>query len=254
VLDSTSMLQLGTKWWVDEETQAALRDAIHTRYPALDPSQIELRPAPVSVDRVSLDVGDGSGNRFDELATSPSSGFPPYQAVFATQLKPDAAARAANAVAGGANYVRVSYHVSASVPLPATIHIAGDVSGDLAALPLDASLDDARTRIAAGIDAGRLSVTRSDTAGVPEAFWARLLAQAQETAAQDLLRLAKAASSSPMSNSPDSPSVTTASIDTTASDSYPQTIALLRSADVSSWFPNGTGASHVQVMSASGKT
>lgn len=133
--EAGSRLQLGTLWTADEPAIAALRTEIARRYPErrLSPSAIRLQPELADIDRVSLEICAGTGTgtgTFTEVQQSPSSGYPPYNALFNAALTPEYARQAARALNGAPDCLRVTYRgsVRRSGKVPIRFEASVDVS------------------------------------------------------------------------------------------------------------------------------
>lgn len=106
-----SRLQLGVRWAAEEETLQALPAEIVRRgrdRRISSPGAVRLLPVRAEVDGAVLSIGDGSG-RFAELQRVRSSGFPPYDALFNAGLDEEQADRAANALDGSPDKLKVAY-------------------------------------------------------------------------------------------------------------------------------------------------
>jgi hypothetical protein len=105
--DQGALLQLGAEWGVDDQLLARFKHYL-ARHFHLDPSLIRLSPAPLSVEKVVLALGDGAGN-FDELATSSSSGYPPYSAIFNVKLTTEQKANVISALNSRRDFLKITY-------------------------------------------------------------------------------------------------------------------------------------------------
>jgi hypothetical protein len=241
MIPSQPMLQLGTLWAVDEAGLTMLREGIYARNPELDKTSIRLSLAPVSVDRVSLLVGDSADN-LQEIGSSPSSGFPPFQAIFSARLTGDQAAWVAGGLNGGRGHLEVSYHVSLPTSLLAEVTLAGDVSGDLATLTASATPQEALQRIKEALAAGRLTLTRGSATGVPEDFWLGVEQRAQEQAADHLLDMVKRL------GVPSAEGQSAGALSDHVAMAYHGSILFERTTDVANWFASGGGSQQIHVF------
>ena len=80
------------------------------------PGRVVLSAEPLTVEKVSLLVGDGQSS-FIPVATSSSSGTPPYSAVFSLQLDPAQLTAVKYALSGERGWLAVAYEVR-SQPAP----------------------------------------------------------------------------------------------------------------------------------------
>ncbi|MBD2864932.1 hypothetical protein [Paenibacillus oceani] len=132
--EAGSRLQFAAQWTAEEPAIAALRTEIMRRYPErrLSPSAIRLLPELADIDRVSLEIGAGTGTGvFTEVQCSPSSGYPPYNALFNAALTPEHARQAARALNGAPDCVRVIYR--GSIRRSGKGHIPFEASADVSA-------------------------------------------------------------------------------------------------------------------------
>jgi hypothetical protein len=130
--DRGAILQLGALWGLTDTTRAALREALADSHPEL--AQLDLQPAPASVAGVTLSLAASDGT-LHPLATSSSSGMPPFSAVFSAQLDAEQKAQAIAALQGRRGTLLVDYavalppSVAAALPdHPATLTRRADVS------------------------------------------------------------------------------------------------------------------------------
>lgn len=128
VSDQGAILQLGAQWAADDQLLLKLKEHL-ARHFHLDQSLIRLSPAPLSIEKVVLALGDGAG-QFDELATSSSSGYPPYSAIFNVRLTAEQKAQAIAALNGRQGFLTVTYRGLLSTPgqSPVPIERSTDVS------------------------------------------------------------------------------------------------------------------------------
>jgi hypothetical protein len=102
-----TMLQVGAEWGASEAQLGRLRRHLG-RERGLDPERIKLHPAPVRVERVELRLADAAGAA-QTLASSESSGYPPFSAIFSVQLDEAQKAQALAALGGRAGLLTVAY-------------------------------------------------------------------------------------------------------------------------------------------------
>lgn len=104
---SLAMLTVGSEWVVRDDVLGAIRAEILASRPDL--IAVDLRPAPVEVREARLvhRLGDSR----EVLASSGSSGFPPFSAVFSVTLQGERREAVRAALMGGAGAVEVEYLV-----------------------------------------------------------------------------------------------------------------------------------------------
>jgi hypothetical protein len=104
-------LMLTVVWGASVDAVDALRGELARRNNINDPSLIKLEPAPARVTRCNLLLGDGAGT-FSVLGSNPTSGMPPYSAVFSVSLNEDQFVAVAAAANGRAGFLAIEYEVS----------------------------------------------------------------------------------------------------------------------------------------------
>jgi hypothetical protein len=119
-----AFLQVSVQWEVLDEELDALRAALGQQYPQLDLAAVRLAHAPVAVERVALELTTEDGSAA-ELASTASSGMPPFTALFNVQLTEPQQAAVASALNGRAGVLLVRYHATLA---GAPIERAGDVA------------------------------------------------------------------------------------------------------------------------------
>jgi hypothetical protein len=119
-----AFLQISVQWEVLDEELDALRTALGHQYPQLDLATVRLAHAPVAVERVALELSAADGS-LAELASTASSGMPPFTAIFSVQLTEPQQAAVASALNGRAGVLQVRYHATLA---GAPIERATDVS------------------------------------------------------------------------------------------------------------------------------
>ncbi len=136
VSDKSGILQLGAQWHVSESIFAALRTAIIAKHTWLEAEFIQFAPVPITLHEAVVLLGDGSAGDSVPLASTASSGYPPYIAVFSIALNADQVARARAALSGRGHFLQVAYR--------------GSMPRDFAAalLPNGATTFEARTDVA----------------------------------------------------------------------------------------------------------
>lgn len=128
-LGQTGYLMLTAVWRAPERSLAALRDEIARREAIDVPTTLRLAPAPAQVARCNLLLGDGAG-QFQVLATSTTSGLPPYSALFNLLLTEEQFAAVAAALNGNPQRLAVEYDLALLAP----------VTGSARLIPLSSQL------------------------------------------------------------------------------------------------------------------
>lgn len=182
--------------WLDTAPQhmAGLADAIRTHAGLAHPVQVQpVGPNLLELDAMRLQLAEPGSPRL--LASSKTSGHAPWDAVFSTELAPDAAAPVREALDQGlAGRLRLTVQFALRLPMTVRVRLQGQVPA--APLSLLQSIGDrtavqeARELIDAALRSGELSL-QIDTALAPEhalvqATRDQVLAQACLLAAQDL--------------------------------------------------------------------
>lgn len=242
ISDQGAILQLGTKWEAEDALLGELKKHHAERF-QLEPALIRLSPVRVSVEGVTLALGDGEG-RYQEVKTVSSSGYPPFSAIFNVQLNAEEKSRVAAALNGRRQFLTVTYRGLAPLEVSAETTIEGDAKADFAKLGKDATLTDCEMRIEIALAEGRLILRQAATPEAPVELRQKADRLAKEKAAAGLLRMVResAGNLKPQLNLDESTLRATASLNTTLS------IPIERSTDVSSWFPSGSGTDHIQIV------
>lgn len=118
-IGTSGYLMFTAVWRAADKILEALRNEIARRNDISDPLTIELAFAPVHMARCDLLLGDGSG-QFQAIATSSTSGVPPYSALFNLTLTEEQFAGAAAALNGRAGYLAIEYDASVITPVTAS--------------------------------------------------------------------------------------------------------------------------------------
>jgi hypothetical protein len=190
VTDQSALLQLATRWEVENSVIDSVPIEIRNRFPDIDPGQVRFSPAPVSIESVSLMLTTGDEAE-KALATTTSSGFPPYAALFNVTLTPAQKAQVASALNGRKGLLKVVYKSSLTLGVSAEASIMADVETDIAELGPNATLADCQARIEAGINDGRLKFKRSSSAAAPDALKDKADRLAKEKAADILFQFSQ---------------------------------------------------------------
>ena len=121
-------LQLGTQFGLTPEEISALALKMAARAPVL--ANANLQPAPLRVQKAALLLADQTGAA-SEIASSPTSAFPSYAAVFNAKLSAAQAAQAISAAGGRRGVLFVDYTIVAQdgAPTVSRTDVAGWFSG-----------------------------------------------------------------------------------------------------------------------------
>jgi hypothetical protein len=109
-LGNGALLQLGVRWGAGAARLEAFREEVARRTGERS-SAVRLSPLAATVEEVRLELADGAGG-FRTIASSTSSGAPPFTALFNVRLEADQAVLAAEAAAGREGRLRVTYRLS----------------------------------------------------------------------------------------------------------------------------------------------
>jgi hypothetical protein len=236
----SGILQLGAEWTVRTDVLERVKIAVAA---AAGGQPADLQPAPANVRDVSLETTDDRGAR-SVLAVSPSSGFPPYRAIFRAELNAAATAAAVGALNGRRGCLGVRYRVGVLLNVSVRAQVEGDVAPALAALPADASPAAIRAWLNEAIEARRVVVT-VEPAGTADDD---LIERARTLALDEFVRLL--AGTLAQAGGPAGRSSVILKATAGASDVVRR--ELERVADVSAWFRPGEGAGHITVVPGAG--
>jgi hypothetical protein len=104
------LLQLGARLAMEDAALERVRQRLAEQQASEDRALVRLSPAPLQVDAARLMIATSDAN-WTELARSATSGYPPYNAVFAVQLTSHQCAAAIAAVQGREDFLQVVYDV-----------------------------------------------------------------------------------------------------------------------------------------------
>lgn len=116
---SVAYLMLTGVWRATDERLERLRYEIARKDEISEPETISLSFAPVDTVRCDLLIGDGA-EQFQVLATSSTSGIPPYSALFNVTLNQVQFTQAAAALQGRSGYLVIEYDASVITPVTAS--------------------------------------------------------------------------------------------------------------------------------------
>ncbi|MGG6240984.1 hypothetical protein ACQ4N7_20370 [Nodosilinea sp. AN01ver1] len=230
-----AMLQVSSQWQASDRQIEALRAELQAQI-SIPADNLVLEPAPVRIDTVELRLKTSTGEP-EVLATSPSSGYAPFSAVFSVTLSAEQKAQAIAALGGRPDLLLVSYRVWVDLPQPGQVEIEGEVATDLRALGQNPSPAAARQRVEDAIAQGRLTLTETFPDSTPADIKQRTLDLAKDRASELLLQLVE----QPIQDG-ESHLYAKAYLEATAA------VALERTADISTWFPSGKGLEHLQLI------
>jgi hypothetical protein len=125
---NSSSLQLGTRWEAEGQALEDLRAYLGSQF-HLNPALVQLRPAQLQIESVTLDLGNGQGT-VQELQRSKSSGFAPLSAIFQANLDAEQSSRAISALNGRKGFLSLTWRGKLAVPgaAPVPVEETTDVS------------------------------------------------------------------------------------------------------------------------------
>lgn len=112
VTDNDARLQLGARWDLTPAERTRAVQQLATQYAGRPAGQLNLQPTQIQVSAVLLLIGEGRGT-WTTLATSTSSGFVPFNTVFAVSLSVEQKAHALSALHGRRGFLAVRYVATA---------------------------------------------------------------------------------------------------------------------------------------------
>jgi hypothetical protein len=237
VSPSGGILQLGAQWTVPPTTLDHLRSEIAQRS-GQEEAEIRLQAALAAVNQATVEIGDGKGSS-SAVATSASSGFPPFSAIFRASLDIEKKNAVVASLNGRAGFLTVRYQVNATSKVSAHATMKGDVSRTSEALTPSASWEQIIAWMNASVESGQISLT-VEAIGNPGAA---LLSKAREMVVERFALALQKKLSLPES--------------VRANESLLQVEALIselietdldRTADVSDWFDSGQAKDHITVL------
>ena len=237
VSDRESRLMVGTRWAVDAERLEELRLHIAETFEDLEPALIRLSMAPVTMEGVTLSLGDGEGN-FKEIKTVKSSGYTPFSAIFNEQFPEEETSGVTAALNGREGFLKVSYVGVLAGEVTVKVSIAGDVEEDIAGLGEDVSFARCLEQIETALEEGRLILEKTETAEAPAEVYEKVEISAKEKAAQIMMEMIRSAGTG----------ADRSFLEASASFTGEVPLRVERSTDVGTWFAGGTGTDHVRVL------
>jgi len=189
---ASPILQLGTHWAVSEDRLTAVRRQLVDidRACAQQPEILRVRPAPVARLEAALLLGP-SAEKLSLVATSTTSGAPPYTALFNVSLPSELAEYAVAALSGTRGHLYVEYHGVLGI----TVSVAAMISGDARAAVLSLADNSSASRVATvleeAVERGDLTLTVAVPAGIDEDERRSLIADVNAAAAALLVEVAR---------------------------------------------------------------
>jgi hypothetical protein len=228
-------LQLGVHWDLDDSELDEVLGRLAAGRPAgAPPPQVE-RALLADVEAALFVRDDAASPPVEvELGRRPSSGAPPWTALFSLRLDAGQLARVRRTLAGERGLVRAVYRGWLPRPVTVTALIAGDAAEDVAALIGAATIEAAAARVEAALAAGRLTLT-APAADAPAALRDELIAQARAAAATLLCSIATGAE---LAANP-----AALRVEVTRSASLPRPVEA--EADLADWFAGADPSPHL---------
>ncbi|NJO78329.1 MAG: hypothetical protein HC827_07225 [Cyanobacteria bacterium RM1_2_2] len=233
-----AMLQLSSQWEIPATHLQGLKTYLEQEFADLKADTLQLTPAPLEVEAVTLSLMDASGKP-EVLETARSSGHPPYSTVFSVQLSNEQKAQAISAFNGRKNILTVTYEASLPKQVVAEVHMTGNVSSLLKRFSKDSPISEYLQQIEAAVVDKQLKFEQSISPDTPDCLRQKTEQLAKEKTAELLQLMVKGATRA----DPNHLKVTARLTDTVP-------IPVQQSADVSTWFPQGKGLDYVQLLGA----
>jgi hypothetical protein len=185
---TSGFLLVTVTWGAPDSDIAAVRSDIAAQISAASPDLVRLAFAPLTAPRCTALIGDGAGG-FESVATSSTSGTPPYDALFNVALQDEQLAAARAAIDGGPGRLAVEYEALALLPASATATFtaSGPALGDRIAVQGDRRgvIDLLDTAVQEGAATVRLEQSGDDVGSLPAETYARLLEEAARALTRD---------------------------------------------------------------------
>lgn len=182
-LGVTGYLMFTAVWSATDDVLASLRVEIAQRNELSDPALIRLAFAPVQGVKCHALIGDGQGD-FQTVATSSTSGAPPYAAFFNIALSEEQFAAVAAAVNGREGFLAIEYEAEIMTPIRSGARLVPQSPRLLSwlrdylstnAVGFRAAIEEA---IADGLAAIQLSLPANPSGELVASLYDRILAQA----------------------------------------------------------------------------
>jgi hypothetical protein len=215
---------IGARWTMSAAELEALPRQIAQRIEHADPASLKLVQAPAKVQRVEV-VHEYEGTP-TVLATGKASGYGSNDVSLALSLEGDQATSFKDALGGNRGHLLVRYHVDVELTCWARAALRGSVpppkNGERP-VDLDATIRGA-------LSSGALEWSRSAAPDASVELRAAAERRAIELAARFLAGV--------RIESETSPPATSTEVEADALVTEPQTVALIRAADLADWFPH----------------
>jgi hypothetical protein len=230
-------LQLSVSWDAPSELLDALRQEIARRENLENPAVLRLAFAPVTVQQVVLLLGN-EGENLEAIATSKSSGFPPYTALFNAQLNAEQQAQVAAALNGREKFLQVEYHASLSGVVEASAHLTGDASNVIKQFKGTRRILNQRevqTILEQVIAEGQLQITVNASENASEQLVEQVKAHVLSQSADLLLRF--------LQGEECIPDITL--LEVTVTNTEPRQLTINLQTDITTWFPQSSGSNQI---------
>jgi hypothetical protein len=192
-MGTTGYLMITAVWSAPDRAVEGLRLEILRRAQIEDPATIYLVLAPVQVTVCNLLMGDGS-ELYQRIASSSTSGMPPFSALFNTALNEEQFHAAAAALNGNPKRLVIEYEASLITPLPASARLIPLSFRFVSWLQehLDSGPDGFRAAVQEAIEEGLASVQLDMPENAPDELISRLYDLVLTNAVEFLPRMLKA--------------------------------------------------------------
>jgi hypothetical protein len=250
VSDQAAILQFGAQWCINETLLEDFTKYLAEQY-LLDRTAIQLSPLPASIEGVWLVLNDGQEN-FTDLKKSASSNFPPYSALFNVTLTAAQKSQVISALNGREDILKVIYRGMASIPVTAETVIEGEIQADLVKLGQNPSVTACEAQLEQALQEGRLTLSRIGfTINSPSELQEKVDKLAKEKAVNAMQHMAQEFEPYNQASEETIQQEHTSLLKVTASTSENLSAPFEVSSDISSWFGNGSGSDHMQMVGAS---
>lgn len=250
VSDQAAILQLGTRWEVEIQLLEEFTKHLAQQY-QLDRDAIHISPVPVTIESVMLILNDGQGN-FIEMQKSSSSHYPPYAALFNVTFTAAQKSQVISALNGHEDILKIIYRGNASIPVAAETIIEGEIFADLVELGRSPSVAACEAQIEQALYEGRLSLRHTELAiKAPSELQEKVDKLAKEKAVNAVLHMAQELKPLKQGIGKTTKQHNESLLKVTASAVEIVSLPLEVTSDISSWFANGSGSNHMQIIGTS---
>ncbi|RAJ96065.1 hypothetical protein LX87_03815 [Larkinella arboricola] len=234
VMGGNGFLQLGTVWEADAVTLEELRSHIanERNEPA---AAIQLNFAPVEVEKVEVVLKTGSEEKV--LATSSSSGYPPFSAIFSAAVTKDDQNAVVAALHQQKDVLRVDYHTVRQTDESVTVTIRGRIQQAPDGLAENASLQECKEWVVAAVASETLHMVKTGSKKASGELWQTAEEEALEAAAEQVSRYVRGTVFQ----------ADEAQINVVSEKSETASTPVIFSTDVSTWFSGNEGNSHIRI-------